>query len=214
MPKAIHVGISLASLLGLASCSTLYLPEKHVSELVSRVVAAPPDTEQVIGALRQGPEGVAELATQYPDSLLAIIYLRDEPLALSLLKCGFPIENRDLDDGTALIVACEQGLVRVVRELIERGADLNATTRSGYTPLMMAVHGDPMEISWANFGHPPRWWKERNYDKILRLLLKAGADPTRRHRGEGTALDQAQELRRYSAVRILKAYTKSDTQTQ
>lgn len=204
MRTVVHLGISLIAVLGLAGCSTLEVPERDVSGLVE----ASPDTEQVLTALRQGSKGVAEIAAQYPDLLIGIIYARKEALALSLLKCGFPIDNRDLGDGTALIRACEQGLVSVVRELIKRGADLNASTRDGVTPLMMAAGGDPMEI---NLEHPPRWWKERRYDKILRLLLEAGADPARRHSIEGTALEQAQELRRYSAVRIIRSYTRAGT---
>jgi serine/threonine-protein phosphatase 6 regulatory ankyrin repeat subunit B len=84
--------------------------------------------------------------------------LRD---ALSNVFTGTSSEARHLDDGkTALMLAARGGHIAVVRELLDRGAAIEARDRDGGNALMTA----------AGAGH----------DEIVRLLLARGADPNAR----------------------------------
>lgn len=78
----------------------------------------------------------------------------------------------DTRGATPLIYAAFGGYAEIVRQLINKGADVNKKSRDGYTALMWAAHNGHLET--------------------VRLLLDNGADDTLRHEGK-TALDYATE---------------------
>ena len=81
------------------------------------------------------------------------------------------LEVRNINGSTALHYASSHGRTDYVRELIARGADVNAATNNGITPLMAA--------SWFN-----------RIDTV-RLLLIAGADKRRVDASGWTAHSEA-----------------------
>ncbi|WP_048197572.1 ankyrin repeat domain-containing protein, partial [Methanocaldococcus sp. FS406-22] len=66
----------------------------------------------------------------------------------------------DLD--AELIMACQEGDVEKVKELIKKGANVNAKNRFGGTPLQAAVVG--------------------NHIEVVKLLIENGADLNVRNR--------------------------------
>ena len=57
-----------------------------------------------------------------------------------------PHENYEPDLKTILHVACERGKLRFVRLLVEKGADVNATTSDYMTPLHYACKSGSLEV--------------------------------------------------------------------
>ena len=107
-----------------------------------------------------------------------------------LCATGADVGARDaVDDWTALHAASHMGREDCVRELIGRGADANAMTNGGYTPLMYAC--------WSHHAN------------TARLLLAAGADKRRVNRQGASAHDLAlpglQSSRRAQTIAALDA---------
>ncbi len=75
------------------------------------------------------------------------------------------------------------GAVDVARDLIARGAQLNAASSRGVTPLMIAA--------------------ARDNGPMIALLLQAGSDPARRSREGQTALEIAQQNGNTEALETL-----------
>jgi hypothetical protein len=88
---------------------------------------------------------------------------------------GLPIEHRDEHGRTLLMVACRHGDQALVQFLLESGADPNARSPGGTTPLMYA--------KTAAFA--------RGDMGILELLISHGADVTATDTHGKTALDYA-----------------------
>ncbi|OGF65068.1 MAG: hypothetical protein A2Y62_04615 [Candidatus Fischerbacteria bacterium RBG_13_37_8] len=102
-----------------------------------------------------------------------------------LLKNGASAHEKDVD-GTSMIIASTMELpckTRIVRMLIEAGANLNETGMSGETALMNA----------AGYG----------CTEIVMMLLKAGMDPNVTDNIQQTALMKAVVHERTEAVKIL-----------
>lgn len=77
----------------------------------------------------------------------------------------------DVDHSTALIRACEEGHETVVKFLIERGANIEAKGRNGWTPLLFSV-------------------ASRNHN-LVKYLLQHGADKAITSEGCDTLVDLA-----------------------
>lgn len=113
------------------------------------------------------------LSSKYPFLFLSLLIFAQPQLAAqtSLPNCG-PKEEREticsLAGCNQLMIAAENGELNRVRELLEKGADVNARAQSGHTALILA----------ANAGHL----------EVVNALLKAGADANVRvftfHAGE------------------------------
>lgn len=74
-----------------------------------------------------------------------------------LLDTGEDINTRSkYTDSTPLQYACSHGYTKIVRLLIDRGADVNACGKYNYTPLIIAIQNNNLDI--------------------IRLLLEHGAD--------------------------------------
>jgi ankyrin repeat protein len=144
--------------------------------------------------------------------LMRALGLGDMELAKSLIAAGANVNAADRQGNTALIIAAnrvELGALRqllvsgasvgaknhdgltalfctdsldIASELVEHGADVNATSRFNITPLMGVVAYDP---------------------SIVRLLIANGANVNARDVEGGTALMQAALLGRAYNVKIL-----------
>ena len=97
------------------------------------------------------------------------VELGDGQKAAELLA-RFPglVGARTANDNTALHVAAAEGRTEIAKMLIEKGADVHSTNKSGWTPL----HGA------ALFGHTP----------AIRLLIESGAKVDARDQGDNTPL--------------------------
>jgi ankyrin repeat protein len=84
-----------------------------------------------------------------------------------------------------LLRAVRQGDEGRVRTLLRSGAGVDASTSSGWTPLMEAA--------------------QRGSTRLAGLLLDAGADPDARDRVHGTALDVAERAGHAELARLLRA---------
>jgi uncharacterized protein len=86
---------------------------------------------------------------------------------------------------TLLIYAAAHGHLDTVKMLVDRGADVNATDVTGWTPLHAAAYG----------GNP----------EIIRFLLSHGAKLTPDNWYTPTPLDVAEDLHHKEATEVLRA---------
>lgn len=101
-----------------------------------------------------------------------------------LLASGARVNNAQMR-WSALHYAAFAGHRAVVARLLERGADLNARSTNGSTPLMMAVY--------------------EGHEQVVRDLVAHGADRTLKNdRGDG-ALEWAFKFRRLGIARLVSA---------
>ena len=106
--------------------------------------------------------------TQYADSLVLYASINDIGMVKKLLTVipRVPIDARDKDGRTALHVAAAEGLLRMCKYLLRRGADPNAQTLTGQTPLHFAVAAARNEKEPGDCA------------AVARLLIAEGADTT------------------------------------
>ena len=97
---------------------------------------------------------------------------------------------------TPLHVAAAAYRSDIARELIRRGADVNARNRRGAQPLHYACEGHPASASWS----------PRAQAAVIASLLRAGADPNAIDKSGVTPLHRAVRTRCASAVRVLLAH--------
>jgi hypothetical protein len=98
---------------------------------------------------------------------------------------------RDESGGTCLESASQSGNVEIVRQLLEAGAQIDATDERRYTPLMMA----------ASEGH----------DEVVQVLAAAKASLDLKQRSGMTALMMATMKQHTTTVRtLLKAGARAD----
>lgn len=121
---------------------------------------------------------------------------------------------------TALWPAVNAGRVEMVRWLIAHGADVNARTASGDTPLHRAAANDQVAIvpilveagsqidAVDDYGYTPLMHAaERDFADTVRALLAAGANPHNRNPDGQTALSIADEAGATNAAEVLRAAT-------
>ena len=92
-------------------------------------------------------------------------------------------------EANALMIASAKGHVEVAEILLNKGSDVNARTRAGFTPLV-----------YASLCNRP---------KSVKLLLARGADPSAAHGSLGTALDIAIDRKHEEIVALLRDYKNS-----
>jgi len=78
-----------------------------------------------------------------------------------LLDSGALVNSRQRNGMTPLMMACREGIAKIVEELIKRNADINAQDVMGWTPLIWSVHHS-----------------KQGEMEIISLLISAGADVT------------------------------------
>ena len=137
-------------------------------------------------------------------SLLQAISKKEGEKALRMLRTGSSLDANLVDPSgrTLLMNAVVSGLGDLVKELLDRGANVNAKSKEGQTALMLA----------ADFGHLD----------ILRQLLTKGADHKVKDQDDWTALQYAtmradgtanEKKKTYEEiVRILKEAEKPQTE--
>jgi ankyrin repeat protein len=94
---------------------------------------------------------------------------------------------------TALHAAAFSYDVDIARELVTRGADVQARNRRGAEPLHAAMIGEPGSVTWD----PDR------QRAVILYLVEAGADPNARAAGGVTPLHRAVRNRCSAAVDTL-----------
>ena len=101
-----------------------------------------------------------------------------------------PVDDRDDNQTTVLMLASGRGLVAFVRELVNRGADVNAEDGDNWTPLLFAAkegHRDVvqflLEQGGADLEHRDMggwtalmWAAYKGHAEVVALLLEKGAD--------------------------------------
>ena len=87
-----------------------------------------------------------------------------------------------------LLEAAERGDAGMVRELLERGADMNAKDENGWTMLHHAAYANSLNA--------------------VRLLLERGADTSVKDDEGRTPLDIARERKHSEAARIIEEYSR------
>lgn len=110
----------------------------------------------------------------------------DFDVVRTLLVLGANVNGGPADSWSPLESAVHNNAIALARLFIERGADVNAIGKAGYTPLLLAA-----SIDFGDTG-------------MMQLLLKAGARVDIRNPDGKTALDLAREYHHNRFVGILE----------
>jgi len=133
------------------------------------------DEERVQALLHQGADpqstwrGFQLLSARHRDRrrhfdappLIRAIQLRHQEIAAALIEHGADVNTRDATGTPAMMLAARQGWTALVRRMLDRGADVQATDRDGQTILRSKAEAEPGQSALA--------------PDIRDLLLKAGA---------------------------------------
>jgi uncharacterized protein len=110
-----------------------------------------------------------------------------------LLKCGVAVNETDKNGVTPLHRAVRFRSPAAVKELIARGADVNAVdSRTRSTPLHRAV---------TQTGAPATAGKMDSAIEIAKLLLANGADPRIKNKNGKTPIDYARNAEMKAVLR-------------
>ena len=138
-------------LLALVSLSVLALWQLGLLEILNRKSPEEVATAQLFGAAQAG----------------------DLPEVRASLEAGADL-NATQEGLTPLMLAAQAGNLGILTELLQKGAEVDTTTDTGLTPLMLAL-------------------KDSDIPAAATTLLNAGADPTLEDGEARTALDYANE---------------------
>ncbi|XP_055697387.1 kinase D-interacting substrate of 220 kDa isoform X1 [Phlebotomus papatasi] len=100
-----------------------------------------------------------------------------------------PVDDRDENQTTILMVCSARGMVSFVRELIARGADVQAEDIDNWTPLLCAAKAGHVEVVQLLLEHDANqehrdmggwsalmWSSYKGHTDVVALLLQRGAD--------------------------------------
>lgn len=129
------------------------------------------------------------------------------------------VEARNRQDESALMIASLKGMNEVVRELLDKGADVN---KPGWTPLHYAATSGQLQImnllleqhayidaASPNGSTPLMMAAMYGTPSAVKLLLEAGADPLLKNDLGLTAIDFAQRANRKESVEIIAAFVRA-----
>ncbi|MCB1143104.1 MAG: ankyrin repeat domain-containing protein [Leptospiraceae bacterium] len=125
-------------------------------------------------------------STQRVDNLPDLAYRGDRNAILDTLKRGSNVNERDSFQKkyTALMVASKEGDLQLVKLLIDRGANVNATTPDGHTALMYASYN--------------------RYPEIVKVLIEHGANVNAKSIQGHTALSEIDDSHKEEIILLLK----------
>jgi ankyrin repeat protein len=121
-----------------------------------------------------------------------LFYASSGAIARALLDARADVNHRGNGGRTPLAMACAGGLVEVVKVFLARGANVDITSGSSWTPLMFAAHKDHLAVvQLLLLARSPTLLNARagdratalfiavrnNFIRIVNALLAAGADP-------------------------------------
>jgi uncharacterized protein len=142
-----------------------------------------------------------------------------------LLDKGVPVDSRDDESSTPLIMAAGYGETEIVRFLLARGADFRARNKYGLSPLMAASCQCALSTMNGTYDIVKILLEKgaavnlRNHEgetalmlasgmagdpAVLKLLLDDGADPALKDKHGDTALSLAIKSYREDKVQVLK----------
>jgi hypothetical protein len=123
---------------------------------------------------------------EYEIPLFEAIAQKDNEVVKKMITSGFDVNTKNRGGLTALHVAVENENLEIIRFLLNRGANVNAKTKSRRTPIMMIEGGD-----------------EENALEIFKLLTEKGADVNVLNEDKETPLMVACEDDNLELVKIL-----------
>ncbi len=137
--------------------------------------------------------------------LLDATYKADLANAISALESGAQVAITNADQQTPLHLAAERGMTNLVELLLSKGADPRArendrfdNVRKGMTPLHLAAW-----LPQSVVGNTPSGYPRVAQDRVVAVLLKAGADVNGRDEAGRTPLLLALQAANDAAVRLL-----------
>lgn len=149
------------------------------------------------------------------DDFVAVLRRGDPAEIRQALDRGAPLEGRDAEGNTPLILASGYAGVPAVKALLDRGAEVRATNGAGATALirgatrpdlvrLLLAHGAPADAR-SGIGNSALLIAARgaNSHASVRLLLDHGASATASNRFGATALMAAVAGRDAESVRLL-----------
>ena len=134
----------------------------------------------------------------------------------SLLSAGAPVDSRDSEGLTLLMIAALNNKHNIVSYLLEKGAQVNAVCGNQWTPLMHSAVGGDVKVAQtlieagadvnAKTDDGNTAILEAAYsgnDEVLKLLIEKGADINCRAKNRGTPLTEACWQGNPSSINIL-----------
>lgn len=151
---------------------------------------------------------------------LIVLQLLHQDLSVTLRYHNPEVDSIDVNGRTALHWAAWRGDTSTVNMLVQHNADVDKTDHEGFTPLSRAaqaghldtvsllLHANASIAIETNWGYQPIHLASRNKlngHKIVKKLLKAGADPNAYSHGPGTPLHNAANRGAMDTVSVLIA---------
>lgn len=139
----------------------------HIQEPPLIRAAKGGDVAEIRRLISKGANVNAANPTGFTALMFAVVNATDA--VPDLLAAGANVNTKDdVEDVTALTVACQRTNLQVVQELVNHGAKVNAISKYGQTPLMTAARTCS--------------------EPVVRYLLQNGANPAEKNARRGTAL--------------------------
>jgi ankyrin repeat protein len=175
------------------------------------IAAAQAGNTMVIQALLADGASLKARDTDGRTALVAAVTARMGAAARLLIQAGADVNVQDNAQNSAFLLAANQGDAETVRLALSHGANLRATNAEGDTALIPAARRGYVEVvnELAKAGVPPDATNNLGltalieavamgdgsdkYEKIVQLLLDAGADPNLPDRAGVTPMRHARQ---------------------